>query len=119
MSPRHLQVGLRYVEANPCRAGLVERPEQYRWSSAEAHLLGAKDRSGVLDLGYWERAGGVQTWTELHGRPENWQEVTALRKCTYAGRPFGDRSFVEEMEHRFQRRWSRGSEMPLELANSA
>jgi putative transposase len=26
MSPAHLEVGLRYVEANPCRAGIVDRP---------------------------------------------------------------------------------------------
>ncbi|HUA84340.1 MAG TPA: transposase [Bryobacteraceae bacterium] len=43
LSPAHLEIGLRYVEANPCRAGMVERPEQYRWSSAAAHLWGEKD----------------------------------------------------------------------------
>ena len=119
MSRAHLQVGLRYVEANPCRAGLVERPEQYRWSSAAAHLLGAKDRSGVLDLGYWERGGGLQTWAELHGRQENSAEINALRKCTYAGRPFGDGSFVEEMEQRFGRKWSSRSKTSLEFVKSA
>ena len=83
MSGAHLQVGLRYVEANPCRAGLVERPEQYRWSSAAAHLLGAKDRSGVLDLGYWERGGGLQTWGK-GGQPEqpreNWDTDACPRR---------------------------------------
>lgn len=28
---------LRYIEQNPVRAGLVVRPEQYRWSSYRAH----------------------------------------------------------------------------------
>src|SRR3954463_8387521 len=28
----------RYVELNPVRAGLVARPEHWRWSSARAHL---------------------------------------------------------------------------------
>jgi putative transposase len=31
---------LRYIEQNPVRAGLVVRPEQYRWSSYRAHTLG-------------------------------------------------------------------------------
>lgn len=119
MSPAHLEFGLRYVEANPCRAGLVERPEQYRWSSAAAHLLGEKDRSGVLDMDYWERAGGVATWAELHGAPEDQSQVQAIRKCTYAGRPFGDEAFVEEMEGRFQRKWLRGSKKSVKLAKSA
>jgi putative transposase len=108
MAPAHVEAGLRYVEANPCRAGMVEHPEQYRWSSAAVHLLGEKDRSGVLDLGYWERAGGVETWAELHAKAENSREIIELRKCTYAGRPFGDAGFIEEMEQRFQRKWLRG-----------
>ena len=109
MSPAHVEAGLRYVGANPCRAGMVEHPEQYRWSSAAPHLLGEKDRSGVLDLGDWERAGGVETWAELHAKAENSSEIIELRKCTYGGRPFGDAEFIEEMEQRFQRKWSRGS----------
>lgn len=119
MSPAHLEAALRYVEANPCRAGMVERPEQYRWSSAAAHLLGDKDCSGVLDRGYWERAGGAATWAELHGRPENPGEIIELRKCTYAGRPFGDAAFVAEMEQRFQRKWSRGLKTSMDLRKSA
>jgi putative transposase len=30
-----------------------------------------------------------------------------LRKCTYAGRPFGDEFFVAEMETLFHRKWRR------------
>ena len=73
----------------------------------------------MLDLGYWERGGGLQTWAELHGRQENSAEINALRKCTYAGRPFGDGSFVEEMEQRFGRKWSSRSKTSLEFVKSA
>jgi len=31
---------LRYIEQNPVRAGLVVRPEQYRWSGYGVHALG-------------------------------------------------------------------------------
>jgi len=34
---------MRYVELNPVRAGLVRSPEEYRWSSARAHLTGQFD----------------------------------------------------------------------------
>jgi putative transposase len=119
MSPSHLEAGLRYVEANPCRAGIVERPEQHRWSSAPAHLLGEKDFSGVLDLGFWRRAGGAAAWTELHGRAENPRETTELRSCTYAGRPFGSDEFVREMEARFQRKWLRSEKRKAEFAKTA
>jgi len=33
----HFWEAIRYVERNPVRAGLVQRAEQYRWSSAAAH----------------------------------------------------------------------------------
>jgi REP-associated tyrosine transposase len=39
----HLHACLRYVELNPVRARLVERPEQWRWSSARGHLGLAPD----------------------------------------------------------------------------
>ncbi len=39
----HLYACLRYVELNPVRAGLVERAEAWRWSSARGHLGLAAD----------------------------------------------------------------------------
>ena len=119
MSPAHLETGLRYVEANPCRAGIAQRPEQYRWSSAAPHLLAERDSSGVLDMGFWERAGGARAWAELHGRPESPVAVMEFRKCTYSGRPFGSEEFVREMEKRFQRRWLRRDRGKAEFAKSA
>lgn len=44
MDEAHLHACLRYVELNPVRAGLVERPEAWPWSSARAHLGLARDR---------------------------------------------------------------------------
>ena len=32
-----------------------------------------------------------------------------LRRCTYAGRPFGDEEFLARLENRFQRNWRRWS----------
>jgi putative transposase len=120
LSDSHLEIALRYVEDNPCRAGLVAAPAEYRWSSAGAHLLGAPDRSHILDLKFWERAGGAETWVELHGSRSNADQILALRKCTYSGRPFGDEQFVSSMEERFQRKWRRtGAERGAGIAKTA
>jgi putative transposase len=43
MDEAHLYACLRYVELNPVRAGLVRRPEDWRWSSARGHLGLAPD----------------------------------------------------------------------------
>lgn len=120
LSDSHLAIALRYVEENPCRAGMTATPSEYRWSSAAAHLLGQADRSRVLDLKYWERAGGVATWAEMYGSPSGADQILALRKCTYSGRPFGEESFVSAMEERFQRKWRRGvGEAMVKIAKTA
>jgi putative transposase len=107
LSENHLWIALRYVEQNPCRALMAARPEQYRWSGAEAHLGTGLDRSKMLDMGFWQRSGGAETWAEMHGASEVAGSVQLLRRCTYAGRPFGEEAFVEQMEERFQRVWRR------------
>ena len=43
MDEDHLLTAARYVELNPVRAGLVQAPSRYRWSSAAAHLRGHDD----------------------------------------------------------------------------
>jgi putative transposase len=107
LSESHLWIALRYVEQNPCRAGMVARPEEYRWSSASTHLSGQPDRSQVLDGEYWKRAGGVETWQQLHAAADAPERAMLLRRCTYSGRPFGEDEFVERLEGRFQRVWRR------------
>lgn len=46
---------LAYIDLNPIRAGIVERPEEYRWNSIGYHLQsGNKDRFISLDFGLKE-----------------------------------------------------------------
>ena len=43
---------LAYIDLNPVRAGIVERPEEYRWCSLAYHIgAGNKDRFLSTDLG--------------------------------------------------------------------
>lgn len=102
----HLRRALIYAESNPVRAGLVARPEQYRWSSAAAHISG-KDTAGLLDMNWWRDERMPGEWAEilLAGEPEHAEE---LRRCTYAGRPFGEENFVAQMSERFGRYWQPG-----------
>src|SRR5229473_5063902 len=43
MDEEHLVAALRYVSLNPVRARLVERAQDWRWSSTRAHLAGRDD----------------------------------------------------------------------------
>ncbi len=106
---RHLRRALAYVELNPVRAGMVERPEHYRWSSARVHLGLDEDRDGLTDLQFWEEFGGVEAWRALLNVPMQDDLLRLLRRCTYAGRPFGSNAFLADFEHRFGRKWRRWS----------
>ena len=80
----------------------------YQWSSARAHLGVSRDRSGILDLGFWERAGGVETWREMHAAVDDSERILLLQRCTYAGRPIGEEGFGRSgLENQFQRHWRR------------
>jgi putative transposase len=108
LSEQHLWTALKYVEENPVRAGMVAEAAAYRWSSAGAHLCG-KDESGALDVDFWRESGGRERWEALLATPESEVRLRLLRRCTYAGRPFGEEDFLARMEERFQRSWRRWS----------
>ena len=73
---------------------------------AAAHLSG-EDQTGILDMQWWRREGRGAEWDQVLGA-EELEDASALRRCTYAGRPFGNERFVSEMSRRFGRYWERG-----------
>ena len=57
---------LAYIDLNPVRAGLVDRPEDYRWCSLAYHVqTGNKDNFLSLDFGLTV-FGGRDATTRLH-----------------------------------------------------
>ena len=85
MDEAHAHASLRYVELNPVRAGLVMRPEEWRWSSARTHLGLAAD--GITDL---EAARTrVDDWRAMleGGLDDNTLDAIRLREGS--GRPSG------------------------------
>lgn len=71
------------MEENPGRALMVGSPEMYEWSSAAVHLQVAPERVLLMDMGFWEQAGGGETWRRLHGRPTPVEELRLLPRCTW------------------------------------
>lgn len=90
----HLWSAIRYVEQNPVRAGLVEQPQNYKWSSAAANL-GGSDRFGLLDREFWQAEGGVDCWRRLHLQANPDAVIKALRQHTHAGQPLGGPALVD------------------------
>ncbi|MFC1737266.1 hypothetical protein ACFL1X_14235 [Candidatus Hydrogenedentota bacterium] len=96
MDERHLLDAARYIELNPVRAGLVEGPAEYPWSSAKAHISGQDDPlvrvAALLEL--------VPQWEEYLATPLDSEETETLRSHERTGRPVGDEDFVIALEER-------------------
>jgi putative transposase len=78
---RYLLACLRYVELNPVRAGMVSRPEDYRWSSYA-------QQAGMCDA----------VWIDAHPLGKGPEPMLAERRRAY--REFVDAGVpAEEIEH--------------------
>jgi putative transposase len=77
------------------KAGLVEKAETYRWSSAKAHITGAVDN--LLGATSWLSPHEQDTYAEFVAA-EDEETDNAIRKATRTGRPFGSESFVDLLE---------------------
>ena len=96
---QYLWAVARYIERNPLKAGLAERPEAYRWSSARAHLTEADD--AVLGSASWLTPTEKNAYSKfVLAEDEKMNE--AIRKATRTGRPFGSEWFVEMLESQVQ-----------------
>jgi putative transposase len=90
----HLLTAARYVELNPVRAGLINTPSRYRWSSAAAHVRGRDDsvvRVGpLLEL--------APNWRAFLARVLREEDIKLLRSHEHTGRPLGDEAFLATLE---------------------
>ena len=107
LDENHLWEALRYTERNPVRAGMVERPDDYRWSSAAAHRVG-EDRSELLDLDLWWARFTPVEWREFLENRESETDLEVIRRATHTGRPLGSAEFVGEWESALDRTLSPG-----------
>lgn len=100
MDEQHLAAAARYVALNPVRARLVDRAEQWRWSSAAAHLAGEDDEL-VEVAPLLDRYGDFGAFL---GGEEDQQATRRLRNGETTGRPAGTAEWLAEIEERSGRR---------------
>jgi len=80
----HLLAVLRYVDANPLRAGLVEQAEHWRWSS-----LGKSASVEAKGLLFPWPLPRPENWREMVNRAQSAEQLKRLRTSVNRGRPFG------------------------------
>lgn len=80
-----------YIELNPVRAGMVARPEDYRWSSHGENASGAPSRIVTphplyLELGRCE-GSRRDAYLRLFERPVEEDTLAKVRRCINRGNP--------------------------------
>lgn len=88
----HFLTVCRYVEQNPLRAGLVQRAEDWRWSSLHASSTGTAKKTKVV-LSEWPVPKPTD-WVSFVNQALTLKELGELRLSAQRGRPFGSESWT-------------------------
>jgi putative transposase len=100
----HLWRAMAYTERNPVRAGMVNVADEYRWSSARAHVRDG-DETGILDLGVWRQRYDAARWRDvLRGGVDEETLQERLRDATLRGRAMGSEEFIDRLEKQMGRK---------------
>ena len=84
----HLLSVHRYIERNALRAGLVQRAQDWLWSSAAGH------REGLPVLATSPVPHALD-WLAYVNEPQTEAEVESLRECIRRRRPYGDAAWMQ------------------------
>lgn len=102
----------RYIELNPVRAAMVNRPQDYRWSSYHANALGkpnslitSHDEYLRLALGESER---LEVYRALFKANLDEEMMVQIRRATNGNYALGNERFQQEIEAVLGRRARRG-----------
>ncbi|MGH8476967.1 MAG: transposase [Methylococcales bacterium] len=91
----------RYIELNPVRAGLVENPADYRWSSYRRNALG-ETNARIIPHRLYKRLGAdlqsrLEAYRNLFREPLDAKLVDQIRKYTNGGFVVGSERFQEDI----------------------
>lgn len=110
----HFLALCRYVEANPLRAALVERAEQWQWSGLWRRAHGSAD----LPLSVWPLKR-PRNWVTLVNRGFNEEQMEEMRTCVQRGRPLGPQPWVRQTAARLRLTFTlRGPGRPRKMLNN-
>ena len=97
LDPQHYWTAMVYVEQNPARAGVVQFPWQWHWSSAAAHVGMAS--AGLLNLVNWRAEHTPESWRlRLEIGLRDAALVDRIREATVRGWPLGNDEFLNRLE---------------------
>jgi putative transposase len=105
---RYLLPSLRFLELEPVRAGLVEAPEGYPWSSHRHHLGLNLDPLVSPHASYWALGNTpfereVAYRQQFHATPAG--DEAAISEALTRGHPVAEPAFLDRLEAQTGRQW--------------
>jgi putative transposase len=98
-SDAYLFTVMRYIELNPVRAGMCERPEDHRWSSVHVHLGVRNDPLIAFHPQYLSLGANLserhETWRRWLGQGVSDVDLAAIRRHLARQAALGDQRFQE------------------------
>lgn len=94
----HFRAAVRYVERNPVRAGLVNRAEDYPWSSAFAHCGLGRDPVLTGDSRWLRHLNDITDWSAWLAAGDDQKALKTLRDRARTSLPCGSNEFIESLE---------------------
>ena len=91
----HALAALRYVELNPVRAGLCQRPQDWPWSSTR-HRLGLKRFRLLAAPDFLRR---IADWDRFLAQGLDAATQARIGRFTRSGNPLGAEDWVAALEH--------------------
>jgi putative transposase len=102
MDQRHTFIAIQYLCLNPVRAGLVNRVEDYQWSSAKAHLYNYSVPPLTTDP-KWLSLTKKAVESISYKSSKNQESFKIISRNTKMNIPVGSEDFVRSLEDRFNR----------------
>lgn len=108
LDPEYFLTCMRYIELNPVRAGIVEHPREYRWSSYAANAEG-RENSCIVPHAHYLSLGAndaerCAAYRELIASAPNDNATNLIRYATNANHVIGAANYeldlVEALAHR-------------------
>jgi putative transposase len=94
----YLWSAIRYVERNPVRAGMIDRAEDYPWSSAAAHCRLTTDPVLTTRACWTAQFSAIHDWSQWLRTHDEPGSVDVLRRRAGRGLPCGSPEFIALLE---------------------
>jgi len=91
----------RYIERNPTRAKMVNKPTEYPWSSAKTNT--SQNSDNIIEP-IWNTYVEREEYIRFLNKNEEKEEIELIAKSTITGKPIGTEKFLTQIEKTLRRK---------------